>query len=879
MTSLLDPIAKPVLTRPRVPGTGRSWVGPLTVTSAAGLCVTAMAYLRGRQEQPAALPLFWLGLLLVFVPIAARLLDLRAERRERLWLSLLLCVATLGVHVLYDPTRFVGFDELLHVATLQKVWSTGHLFGDNALLRVSPYYPGLELATTGVRALTGLSSFLAAVLVLVGARLVLGLALFLLAEQIVDSSRAGGLAVLIYAASPQFVYFNSQYAYQSMALPLAVTVLCLAAFASDELRPNLRRRLVLGEVLALATLAVTHHLTGVALVGLLLLWAAQPSPARRAAGRRERRRHELLWLSVPEWMRPRIRPWSASQLPDRLAAVAGVLLVVGWAILVGRRLTTYLNPIFSGAYDDLAGVLTGTRTGRGLFVDGGGVRTPPWERITMLASVVLLCLGIPPAAWSAVRRRSGHRPLVLMLTAAALAFPALQLARLSRSGAEVADRASTFVFLGIATVLGAWFPGWVAGRTWRRAVLLGGLIVVFVGQVILGSGPDWARVPGPYLVSADDRSIDAETLAAADWAARSLPPGSRFAADRVNGVVLAAVGGQSPVTALASGEPISDLFFSRHWGPPQQALARRAGIRYILVDTRLATDRPHIGVYFQDGESGLGPQRRLTRSMLAKFEAVPDASLVYDGGSIRIYALGTPVLQQLATQPGTEERWPPNATGTPSLALLAAVGRLGLGLVALALGAVGMSELVLGRESVPGAVRALIALTGLMAVLVAAGFAGGVVGAANHPLPYILALTPLAIVAGRRWPSPLRPHRPSVAALVAAIGWAVAAIAVVAVAVGTAGSAVPRLSQAPTSLTLSALDDRGPVALVRSGEVDRAAFRLELSGPQVSRAAVPLVLDRGEQVVVRLPAAPYAGGSLQVRLSRSGELVRRLELR
>jgi hypothetical protein len=886
----------------------------LTLVTSAGLWVMATAYMRSRHGQPGVVPLFWLGLLLVYVPIAGRLLGMRADRRERISLCLLLCGATLAVHVLSNPTRFVGFDEMLHVATLRQIWSTGQVFGANSLLPVSPYYPGLELATTAVEALTGSSSFVAGVVVLLAARVVLGLALFLLVEHIVDSPRAGGLAVVVYAASPQFVFFNSQYAYQSLALPLALTVLCLAAYASDTLNPRRQRRLVLAELLALATLAVTHHLTGVVVVALLLLWAAVPSRARRAAGRDGRRRDEQMWAAVPGWMRPRVRPWSSSQLPDRLAAFVGMLLVIGWAVLVGQRLAAYLNPIFSSAYDDLAGVFTGTRAGRGLFVDGGGVRTPPWERVVMLASVALLCLGIPPAAWSALRRRSGHRSLMLILTTTALLFPALQLARLTRSGAEVADRTSTFVFLGIAAILGLWLPERATGRVWR-AVLLGGITVVFMGQVLLGSGPDWARVPGPYLVSADSRSIDAEALAAAEWAARSLPPGSRFAADRVNGALLGAVGGQRPVTGVAGGSSVADLYFSPTWGQAQDALVRRADIRYVLVDDRLATGRPHVGVYFEDGENGVGPQRHLTRSTLAKFASVPGASLVYDGGPIRIYDLQSvprasvrvavaqrsdaPVVCQrrannLSGQQDGQDHAPPvpstacaevwssENAGTPRPMLLLAIGWAVLGLAALALGALGLSDLVLAPETAPGAIQSLIAVTGVMAVLLAAGFAGSVLGAANSPVPYVVALTPLLFVVERRLPRTWRLRRsslPPMAPMLRAIGTGAATIAVLTAAVGAARSAVPQASYAPTTLGLAAPDNPSPTVLVTSGDVDNVTFRLEfVQGDRVQRIS-PLVLGRGDTGVLRLSARRDRTATLHVRLYRTDELVRRLELK
>ena len=48
-------------------------------------------------------------------------------------------------------------------------------------------------------------------------------------EQLTGSMRAGGLAVAVYALGPQFVFFNSQFSYQTLAIPLALAGVSLIA--------------------------------------------------------------------------------------------------------------------------------------------------------------------------------------------------------------------------------------------------------------------------------------------------------------------------------------------------------------------------------------------------------------------------------------------------------------------------------------------------------------------------------------------------------------------------------------------------------------------------------------------------------------------------
>lgn len=74
---------------------------------------------------------------------------------------------------------------------------------------MSSFYPGLELATTGVHWLTG-PLVGAQILVVLLARSVLVMALLTLVRRGTGSGTAGGLAVLLYAASPQFYFLEAQ---------------------------------------------------------------------------------------------------------------------------------------------------------------------------------------------------------------------------------------------------------------------------------------------------------------------------------------------------------------------------------------------------------------------------------------------------------------------------------------------------------------------------------------------------------------------------------------------------------------------------------------------------------------------------------------------
>ena len=46
-------------------------------------------------------------------------------------------------------------------------------------------------------------------------------ALFLFLERAAGSARAAGIAIAVYACNPSFLYFDSQFGYESLALAIA----------------------------------------------------------------------------------------------------------------------------------------------------------------------------------------------------------------------------------------------------------------------------------------------------------------------------------------------------------------------------------------------------------------------------------------------------------------------------------------------------------------------------------------------------------------------------------------------------------------------------------------------------------------------------------
>ena len=136
-------------------------------------------------------------------------------------------IAILGLYpaIVYrmsDPLVLAGYDEHQHEQSLMNLLLGSGLFAPNPLLRVSPFYPGLEILTAvGIR-LTGLPVILAESLVVLLCRLLLVLMIYHAALLVSPSRRGASLVVAFYAVSSQFYSFNAGFAYQTLALTLGL---------------------------------------------------------------------------------------------------------------------------------------------------------------------------------------------------------------------------------------------------------------------------------------------------------------------------------------------------------------------------------------------------------------------------------------------------------------------------------------------------------------------------------------------------------------------------------------------------------------------------------------------------------------------------------
>ena len=603
--------------------------------ASAGVALAGIAMTAARNGATGMSPLWWVGVICIFAPAAAVLLFSSPSRTEAISILLLVGGGLYCVKLLYAPGTLFGYDELLHYRTVDNILTTGQLFSPNTLLPVSPYYPGMEIVTAILVQLTGLSTAQAGVVLIGTVRMLSLLAIFLLLELFASPSRFAAPATLLYMTCPAFLYFDSAYAYESLALALALVTLFVLAAAQREQGARRQWLNAVGALLVL-TVTVTHHVTSFILTGALVAWLLFQLLYERPA------RTDLLGATSPD-KRERKRLGYLLELPGSTwVPVLSFAAVTLWLLNVAQITIPYLLPVLKEGFAEVAhAIIIGDGGGRQLFTQTAGHSTPALERLVALGAVALILILIP-IGLKYVRERPHASVLSQFFAIGSLGYPVILALRLTENGWTVGSRASAFIYLPVAFTVAAGLELLISRYVGRNRLLESGVVlgvvVIFAGG-ILASTIAPTRLPSPYDPGVAEVPYDTESLAAAAWAADTLGPGHRFAGDSAGGALFGSVGRQALVASTKDDVIlISQLFLTPYFGGNERAILRDGKIDYVLVDRRIAGSEPIKRFIYETWERQVVDYgSSVSSETVNKFSSLPEASKEFDSGNLQFF--------------------------------------------------------------------------------------------------------------------------------------------------------------------------------------------------------------------------------------------------
>jgi hypothetical protein len=569
----------------------RSWWLTYPVMTA-GALAGCVGFAMSRASVAGAAPVYWLGQIALLVPCIVICIRRTASAQSRLLALQLLAALQALLAWAYSPERFRFPDELQHVRSAREILLSGHLFSANPALPVSPGFPGLEIVTTAVKQVSGLSLFAAGIITASIAHVLLVTAVFAWAHALRLGSRYAAACALVYGFAPAFPYFDALFTYSAIALPFFVLAARMAV------RVVTYRESALLVLPPLFVAIVSHHLTGYLTCGFVGLVAVLVRRSRHAA-------------TAPQLAR---------------AATVGLVGAAGWTAAFAPHAYNYL--------------LTPTRVALLALVSPNldsagdaaalGLPAPLWQRLIGIGGSIVM-LG---AAYAGARMlwRSSAAPWLRRFGWAAVAYPAVLVVRvLAADGPEISARLLLYVMLLTSIPVGYLLVSiWATGASRRRvAIALAIALLAAAGPTVSATPPSWERLPGEFHVAGYESGVDAQVSATVAYAEKAFFPGATVACDRM---LCSLVAGETESTA---SNVATKMFYADNI--VRHAEIGHLALDYVLVDDRIALQRPVTGLYFP-GEGDTGPHPRpFPVDRLTAFAVDPLYSRVYDNGPIQVY--------------------------------------------------------------------------------------------------------------------------------------------------------------------------------------------------------------------------------------------------
>jgi hypothetical protein len=619
--SVTGPPAEPGLAKDEDRDTSALTFGrgaPLAVAFIAGCILLRIddAYAAHHSTRGLVFTLFWIAQFIVFFPVALRVLSVRSSRSERIAILAAFALYQFVPKLLLDPNAPLYHDELSHWHQAESIFSVGHAFVFNSLLTILRSYPGLHILTVALQHFSALSTWRVGVIVVGVAHILIVLGIWYLLEAAGASGRVAAAGALIYALNPGFMYFDSQYAYESIALVFVVWTLALAMTSVRRYPSGYRVTLViLASAMALSCV-VTHHISS------YILTIA------------------LAFMAVGEYARQRRERSTGSFWGVATVTIVSAFAAAVWLFTVAIATLRYVTPHVQGGIRQVLAIIGQEQRARHLFT---GSPVPLYERIATFATPVLIAVAAAGALWklrrSEWRWRGAARGLSLF---GLLYFVSLPMMLTAEN--EAARRSWTFTYIGLALLIAPFIVCLLEQMSTRISPMVASgtiavaLAVILVGNVTVQANAE-NRFPGPYVYGSDTRSLTNELLSSANWLRSNAGINNNVVAARDNGLAFGSTGAQN-IARASRGFPVWELYFDK--GLPSKTLLRdlrTSRYEYLVVDARMSKFHPGTGVYFVTDEPSTISLTPPTPEALDKFDHVPWATKIYSTDNLRIYRL------------------------------------------------------------------------------------------------------------------------------------------------------------------------------------------------------------------------------------------------
>jgi hypothetical protein len=252
----------------------------------------------------------------------------------------------------------------------------------------------------------------------------------------------------------------------------------------------------------------------------------------------------------------------------------------------------------------------------------------------------LIILGILSGLYALWKSKRLNPFTIVLAGAAILYFLTLGL-RFTGAGWEVANRASEFLFVGIAFLIAF---GFVTLRLrypknrFLSFVFAGYVAILIVGGVISG-WPPALRLSQPLVVAVNGTNLESQGLEASNWMLTNQGPDNRIIAPPSDALLLLAYGKQQALTGKIYS--IQDLLTNQHTLDWQTKILQTVQARFLVMDRRQISWDGMLGPYFSTpATSPTTGAEFFTPDIFTMFDGRAQIPRIFDSGNIVIYDVG-----------------------------------------------------------------------------------------------------------------------------------------------------------------------------------------------------------------------------------------------
>ena len=563
--------------------------------------------------------LFWLAVACYLIPAGRRVMSPLTRSADRVMSIVGLGLISYIPKILFHPSGPIYFDELAHYVQANRMYSDGRLFTYNGLVHIVEDYPGLHTLTTYMRHITGMSTWGVSLVLLFVLHVLLLLGAYSLTKVVTGSSHIAGIAAFLGGLGPGYWFFNSQFAYESLAIVFFIwTIVC--TISMTKALPGSRRRsgFMIAALCCGCGMAVTHHLTSYMLIFQLLFFTGV-----------------LFW----RWIRRKEKFVNVRDAGIVFAIPLAV--VVWWLVKQAPKTASYLGPYIKKGTGEL-GHFFDKKPGEKKRTLFAGSTIPIYEQYSSFVTPPLIA-GLGFLGWLKARKSLGSSgglgAIVCMAGIYVAVFPMF----LSATGNEGARRSWAFTNFFISILIACWVGLKTQDGKWKRRIfgtLAGPAALIFLVGNIASDLPADYRFPGGYVHGADTRAVTAEAADLSVWFRNTLGANRRVIADRSGSMVLDSFS-RALSSAPSDALPVWDVLLKAEL-PSADTLApfEAAGFKLVLIDKRNVNYLPRIGYYIDQQEPGrfdrIDP---LPVETITKWADVPWAIRIYSSTSYDLYRL------------------------------------------------------------------------------------------------------------------------------------------------------------------------------------------------------------------------------------------------